>query len=170
MQLIRHVTLCFRQQSGHARVVRQCQQPTRLLVARRQAYASRVGDKIQYVGQSDSDVYTADSTTVRGAPRISYVCPACCQRIHRLSILQRHLQNCCPDLVSSKASQGTDDLCASLYLAIPASMLAARSAPTVVAYTQAWKTTYDDRQAIALLLDAAAAAELALRQTLVRSQ
>ena len=34
--------------------------------------------------------------------KISHVCPACGQRILRLPVLERHLKNCCPDLISQQ--------------------------------------------------------------------
>lgn len=36
--------------------------------------------------------------------KVSHVCPACGQRILRLPVLERHFENCCPDLISPQVS------------------------------------------------------------------
>jgi len=58
------------------------------------------GTVAKAVDHSSSDQQPQALTAWHHKPKVSHLCPACGQQIQRLPVLERHFQNCCPDLIS----------------------------------------------------------------------
>lgn len=98
------VACCFRQRVVCIFRAQHCRRQVQILANSREPQSRDVSGDSRAAGQRNTGNCSTDSSTVRGVARFSFTCPACSQRIHRLSILQRHLHNCCPDLVPAQVT------------------------------------------------------------------